>query len=147
MKALVVYDSTWGNTEKIAQAIAAGMGAGAKAARVGTMEAKGYDAVGLLVLGSPILGGRPSEAMQRYIDGIPRAAAERLKAAAFDTRLSMKFVKIFGFAAVRMAEQMKGKGSVLTSAPEGFYVRGREGPLAEGETERATSWGKKLAEP
>jgi flavodoxin len=145
MKTLVVYDSKWGNTEKIAHAVAAGIGGGTKAVRVGTVEAKGYDKIELLVLGSPILGGRPSEAMQQYINGIAQGAAEKLNVATFDTRLTMKFVKIFGYAAVRMANQMKEKGSTLSSMPEGFYVRGRSGPLADGESERATRWGKELA--
>jgi flavodoxin len=146
MKALVVFDSTWGNTEKIAQAIASGIGGSAKACRVGTKEAKDYAAVDLLVLGSPILGGRPSPAMQTYINGIPEAAARKLTIATFDTRLTAKFAKIFGYAAVRMADQLKTKGGDFRSS-EGFFVKGRSGPLADGEIERAAAWGKGLTRP
>lgn len=147
MKALVVYNSKWGNTEKIAKAIAAGIGAGTKVARVGDSSASEYEKYDVLVLGSPILGGRPSEAMQRYIGSISQAAAAKMKVATFDTRLAMKFAKIFGYAAVRMAGALKGKGSIIASKPEGFLVKGRSGPLADGEIERATQWGKELGKP
>jgi flavodoxin len=144
MRALVAYDSTWGNTEKIAHAIAAGIGNGTKALRVGAAESAGFEKIDLLVLGSPILGGRPSEAIQRYIKGIPESTARKLKVATFDTRLIMKFAKIFGYAAIRMADQLKEKGCTLIST-DGFFVKGRSGPLANGELERAAEWGAKLS--
>ena len=144
MRALVVFDSTWGNTEQIAHAVAAGIGGGTKVLRVGAVEAHGFDAIDLLVLGSPILGGRPSPSMHEYINSIPEAAARKLQVATFDTRLMMRFAKIFGYAAVRMADQLKDKGCALKST-EGFFVKGRSGPLADRELERATEWGSKLS--
>ena len=144
MKALVVFDSTWGNTEKIAQAVAAGIGGGAHALRVGAVEAKRFEAMDLLVLGSPTLGGRPSSAMHEYVNSIPEEAGRKLPVATFDTRLMMRFAKIFGFAAVRMADRLKDKGYTVKST-EGFFVKGRNGPLADGELARATEWGRKLS--
>jgi flavodoxin len=144
MKALIVFDSTWGNTEKIAHAVASGIGAGTRVLRVGAADAKRFDAIDLLVLGSPILGGRPSPSMHGYIDSIPEATAKKLQVATFDTRLMMRFAKIFGYAAVRMADQLKDKGCALKST-EGFFVKGRSGPLADGELARATEWGSKLS--
>jgi flavodoxin len=144
MKALVVFDSTWGNTEKIAHAVASGIGGGARVLRVGSVDAARFDGIDLLVLGSPILGGRPSPSMHGYIDSIPEAAARRLQVATFDTRLMMRFARIFGYAAVRMADQLKEKGCALRST-EGFFVKGRSGPLADGELARATEWGSTLS--
>ncbi len=145
MKAMVVYDSTWGNTEKIAQAIASGIGAGTKALKASSSEAKDLNEVGLLVLGSPILAGRPSAAMQAYVNWLSGAGPKNLSVATFDTRLTAKWVKIFGRASERIAETMKRKGSTLKGNPEGFYVTGPNGPLADGETERAIEWGKALS--
>ncbi len=144
MKALVVYDSTWRNTEKVAQAIASGIGGATKAHRVGSAEAKHYGGIDLLVIGSPILGGRPSPAIQGYMKAIPETAAKKLQVATFDTRLSMAFAKLFGYAAVRMAKLLEAKGCILKST-KGFIVKGRNGPLAEGEVERATDWGNELS--
>ncbi len=145
MKALIVYDSVAGNTEKIAQAIAAGMAGGTRVLRVGGLGAEELEGVDLLVIGSPTHGGRPTEAMQGYIDRIPQAAARRLHIAAFDTRLAMKFVRIFGYAAERIADKLEASGSTVLLKPEGFVVKGRQGPPAEGELERAAAWGKEIA--
>ncbi len=143
MNALVVFDSTWGNTEKIAKAVASGIGGDAKVIRVGTAKAEDLDRVDLLVLGSPILGGRASPAMQAFLGSLPRAQAKKLAVATFDTRLVARFVKIFGFAAIRMSDTLKEMGHDVKSA-EGFFVKSRVGPLADGELERATQWGKSI---
>jgi len=83
--------------------------------------------------------------MQRYLDAIPAAAVGRLKVATFDTRLTMKFARIFGMRPFGMAKAFGERASELTSEPQGFIVKGREGPLAEGEIDRARAWGKELA--
>ncbi|HUI69546.1 MAG TPA: flavodoxin domain-containing protein [Spirochaetia bacterium] len=143
MDALVVFDSVAGNTEKIAQAIAAGIGAGTKAVRPNSPDAKHCERLSLLVVGSPTYGGRPTETMQKYLDtlsSLPKA----LKIAAFDTRLKMKFARLFGFAADKMEVFFREKGIGTKGRPEGFIVKGRNGPLAEGELERANAWGKSL---
>jgi flavodoxin len=147
MKAMIVFDSVYGNTEKIAEAIAAGMGSGTKARRPSAVGADELRSVELLVVGSPTLGGRPTKAIQGFIDSIPKAVAGKLIIAAFDTRMSMKFAKIFGYAAARITAKLQENGSTLRSPPEGFIVRGGSGPLAEGELERATAWGRGLSRP
>lgn len=147
MKAMIVYDSTHGNTEKIAEAIAGGMGRGTKVRKPSAVGAEEMRGVDLLVVGSPTLGGRPSKAIQEFMDSIPKAVAKKLSIAAFDTRMSMKFAKIFGYAAARIAARLQDNGSTLKSPPQGFIVTGRAGPLAEGELERATAWGRGLSAP
>ena len=74
--------------------------------------------------------------------------------AAFDTRLTQGnidatpvlpfFVKLFGYAAEPIAKELQKKGGVLVLPPEGFYVEGTEGPLVQGELERAATWAGKL---
>jgi flavodoxin I len=147
MKAMIVYDSVYGNTQKIAEAIAVGMGRGTKARRPSAVGAEELRSVDLLVIGSPTLGGRPSKPLQEFVDSIPKSVAGKLSIAAFDTRMSMKFAKIFGYAAARIAAKLQANGSTLKSPPQGFIVTGRSGPLAEGELERATAWGRELSTP
>jgi hypothetical protein len=60
--------------------------------------------------------------------------------AVFDTRLRARWVKVFGYAADRIAEKVKLLGADLIAEPEGFIVKGKKGPLAEGELERAAAW-------
>lgn len=145
MKAIIVYDSVSGNTQKVAEAIAVGMGRGTKARRPSAIGAEELHGVELLVIGSPTLGGRPTKPLQEFVDSIPKSVAGKLGIAAFDTRMSMKFAKIFGYAAVRLSAQFQANGSTVKSQPQGFIVKGRTGPLAEGELERATAWGRELA--
>lgn len=143
MKTLVVYDSTFGNTEKVARAIASAIPGTVKVSRVGQASADDLGGADLLVVGSPTVGGRATKPMQEFVERIPTAAAEHLRLAAFDTRITMKFAQVFGHAAPRMADSLTRKGSSLALPPEGFIVRGRNGPLAEGELERAADWGRK----
>jgi menaquinone-dependent protoporphyrinogen IX oxidase len=67
MKALVLYDSKWGNTELVAKAIAQGIGGGAKALQVGDHSAGEADMMELLDIGSPVLAGRVSKPMQEFL--------------------------------------------------------------------------------
>ncbi len=144
MNALVVYDSAYGNTEQIAGAIAGGMGGPeeVKALRVGQARPADVRPGDLLVLGSPTQGGRATQAMQAFVAGLPALAGVRV--ATFDTRFAGRWVRIFGFAAPRLARALEGKGAGLVAPPEGFIVKGKEGPLAAGELERAAAWGKRL---
>ena len=63
--------------------------------------------------------------------------------ATFDTRLSTKLVGIFGYAAGRIADSLTKKGGLILSS-EGFFVKGKEDSLKEGELERAASWAKDM---
>lgn len=71
--------------------------------------------------------------------------AAKLKVAAFDTRLKSRLATILGNAASRMTAQLKELGSNVIATPEEFIVKGQKGPLADGEIDRATRWGKDLA--
>jgi flavodoxin len=148
MKALIVYGSVYGNTEKIAQAIASGLGekGEARLVRAGkeNVDLQGVD---LLVVGSPTQGGRPTPPVQEFLKAIPSNGLQNIRVASFDTRMrkggSGAFAKLFGYAADRIESEMKKRGGTVI-ASEGFGVKGREGPLEEGETDRAQKWGSGL---
>jgi flavodoxin I len=144
MKALIVYDSQQGNTEKVAQAIADGIAGEVKVCRVGEAAPDDFKSLDLLVIGSPTHGGRPTPAIQSLVKDLP-GPVSTVRVAAFDTRMPAGWVKIFGFAADRIAKALKGKGWTLSTRPEGFYVGKSEGPLKDGELERAAAWGKALS--
>ncbi|HUJ74828.1 MAG TPA: flavodoxin domain-containing protein [bacterium] len=141
---MIIYDSILGNTERIAQSVAAGLGSGAKAVRVGAADTGALADLDLLVVGSPTLGGRPTPGIKRFLERVAAGGTRVPGVAAFDTRLTMAFARVFGYAAPRIAEKLEGEGSALRCPPEGFVVKGRNGPLAEGEAERAERWGKAL---
>lgn len=49
-------------------------------------------------------------------------------------------VKLFGYAAAPLSKAMAAKGASVVVAGEGFFVNGSEGPLRQGELERASKW-------
>jgi flavodoxin len=145
MIAWVVYDSVNGNTEKIAKSIGASMSGGAKVIRVAEANPTEMDRVKLLVVGSPTYGGRPTEPIQAFLTRIPPSTLKGMHIATFDTRLSMKFARLFGYAADKISRSLIANGATQVGGPEGFIVEGREGPLARGELERSALWGRRIA--
>ncbi len=139
MNALIVYDSQYGNTEKIARAIGDAI-PGARVLHASEADTSELESVGLLIVGSPTHGGRPMGAVQTFLSKAPASAIEGINVAAFDTRFSSRFAKVFGYAAGRIANALKRKGGGLVVEPEGFFVEATKGPLKEGELERAARW-------
>jgi flavodoxin I len=145
MESLVIYDSVFGNTEAIARAVARGLPKGTGLMKAASARGEDLQKLDLLVVGSPTLGGRPSEAMQKLIDSIAAGALAGVKVAAFDTRMSMAIARLFGYAADRMAASLSAKGAVAACPPQGFIVKGRSGPLSDGQEEKATAWARGIA--
>jgi len=150
MKVLIVYDSVHGNTEKIAMAVAGAITDEVKVLRVNEVNPAELESIGLLIVGSPVHAGRPTPAVKEFLSRIPSNALKNVGVTSFDTRFSEKdrgigvriLLKILGYAAGRIAGRLEGKGGHLTTPPEGFIVEDTEGPLKEGELERAASWVK-----
>jgi len=140
VKASVVYDSVYGNTERIARAI--GEAIGGQVLRVGEVNPADLKGSDLLIFGSPTHGGRFTPAFQGLLKASP--ALEGVKVAAFDTR-TMKWSQIFGHAAPRIAQSLERKGGNLIALPEGFFVLDTKGPLKDGEIQRAATWAKQIA--
>ena len=145
MKALIVYDSVEGNTEKIARAMAESLAPNevkiARPAEASSLDLKSF---GLLLAGSPTFGGRPTQPMQEFLSGIPDDGLKGVDVLAFDTRLKAAWVKVFGYAAPRIASALQEKGGKLLAPPAGFIVTGRNGPLQDGEEKRAADWVKQI---
>lgn len=155
MKYLVVYDSVFGNTEKIARAIGdelakSGQGETLRVTEVNSALLSGLD---LLVAGSPTRAFNALPDFKKGLKGLPSSTLKGVQAAAFDTRMVIEevnsaFLKfmagIFGFAAQPIANILKSKGMKVTLPPEGFLVEGSEGPLKPGELERAAAWAADL---
>ena len=156
MKAMVVYDSQFGNTATVAQTIGEALGAlgDVTVAKAGDVRPEQLSGVRLLVVGSPTQKFSPTGATKDFLKGIPRGALEGTKVAAFDTRITPEeiekvgilafFVRIFGYAAEPIASRLQKKGGDLVVPPQWFYVGGTEGPLLDGELERASDWATEI---
>jgi hypothetical protein len=164
MNAIVVYESHWGNTAAVARAIAEGIGPEARA--LSTAEASGaalaaLEDSDLIVAGAPLLGfSLPTEnmlkslaanwssgptppdlshpAMRAWLAALPKGNG---RAAAFETRISWSP----GSAASAILRELNRAGHRPVAKAQKFIVKGKYGPLRDGELERAKQWGAELA--
>jgi flavodoxin I len=153
MKALIIYDSMYGNTQKIAQAIGEGLTGEVKVVRIGEVNPSELKTCDLLIFGSPVHGGRATPELDTFIKQLPANYLEGISVAAFDTRFEAEaqgvglrlLMSVIHFAAPRIAKALVKKGGILVVEPEGFIVENKEGPLKQGELERATKWATQLS--
>lgn len=163
MKAMVVYESMFGNTEEVAHAIAAGL-----SGHVSTYVVRASDElseldkeIDLVVLGGPThafsmsrpktredavrQGAAPAFAgrgIREFLGG-SRAQTWRGPVATFDTRVA-KVCHMPGSAARKAAAVARRQGHKLVADPVSFYVADIHGPLLSGELQRAREWGDRL---
>ncbi len=161
MKAVVVYESLWGNTAAVARSIAEGIGPQARALSTGEATAEAMAGVDLIVAGAPVIAFRlPTEAVRKSIERDPKHARRPPnlanpsmrswlaslpkgsgRAAAFETRIRWSP----GSATGAIARALAQRGYRRLAKDQRFLVTGTYGPLAEGELERAKAWGAELA--
>lgn len=146
MNSLIVYDSQYGNTERIAQEIAETLSAlgRARAVRVDAVRASDLEGIELLVIGSPTQGWRPTQTIQSYLRSPSFDHLRGVRIACFDTRFN-KPRWLTGSAAGVMAKRLRERGVEPAAEPASFFVGGTEGPLLNGELERAKSWAMGVA--
>lgn len=162
MRAVVVYESLWGNTAAIARAIAEGIGPEARAVSTAEATPALVADADLIVAGAPVLGfALPTEAMRKSIETGPqyssnpgdfshpsmRSWLEALapasgRGAAFETRVRGPFP---GGSTKAIVAGLADAGREVISDGEKFIVKGRYGPLRDGELDRARAWGAQLA--
>lgn len=165
MSVLVVYESMYGNTHAVADAIAEGIGGEAEVRSVHDVGSLPAD-LDLLVVGGPTHMHGLSSGMSRKMsvtaakeDGhasIEPSATEgaglrawlhslgtaSCHAAAFDTRLD-RSPHLTGSAARGISRRLRHHGYEV-AATASFFVDDGEGPLADGELDRARAWGTEL---
>lgn len=162
--ALVVFESMFGNTRKIAEAVAEGLRTGMTVDVVEVRSAPallGHE-IELLVVGGPTHAfsmSRPSTradaakqgadgktaegtGLREWVDQIGHGEA-RPAVAAFDTKV--KRPRLPGSAARAALKQLRRAGFSALAQAENFYVGGTPGPLVDGELDRARDWGVKCA--
>lgn len=161
MKAVVVYESLWGNTAAVARAIAEGIGPEAKALSTAEATREAIAGADLIVAGAPLLGfslptegmregirsdpGKPPTppdfshpSMRSWLDSLPEGGG---RSAAFETRIWWSP----GSAAKTIAEELDKAGYRSAAKPQPFIVTGRYGGLKDGELDKARAWGAELA--
>ncbi len=148
MNILVVYDSYFGNTERIALAIKDSISEKNHVIikKISNFADKDLAGIELIVIGSPTRAFRPTEVIRKFLKKID---IKKYKWIAFDTgvnpdlinsKILKLMVKNFGYAAPYMAKIIKKSGGKMLLEPETFFVIGNEGPLVKGEIDRFQKW-------
>lgn len=146
MLIVVIYDTKFGNTEKIAQAIARGAGSAGSVQVMDTTQAGASlkERPDLLLVGGPTQKRGATPSLRGLVESLP-ASLQGVPAASFDTRYRGT-TWIMGSAAAEVAKRFGKAGGRLVAPPESFFVA-RGGPLERqgleaGELERAEAWGR-----
>ena len=162
MRALVVHESMFGNTETVARAVADGLVEAGAEVRVESVREAAADlgGVDLLVVGGPthafgmsrastradaVTKGATAEAaagpgIREWIDDLDPATTA---VACFDTRVRRP--RVPGSAARAARKRLRAKGLDAVGPATTFWVDGMDGPLVDGEAGRARRWGTELA--
>ena len=161
MKAVVVYESLWGNTAAVARAVADGIG---PQTRCLTTDEAASDVIAdadLIVAGAPVLGFRlggdqmraaiardeanapkPPDlshpSLRSWLEHLPRGNGQ---SAAFETRIWWSPRGATGDIETRLERA----GYRPIAKAQKFVVADKYGPLRDGELERAHQWGQELA--
>jgi hypothetical protein len=159
MKAVVVYESLWGNTAAVAHAIAEGMGPDCRAMSTAEACSSAMEGVEFIVAGAPLMGfSLPSDGMRQQEatdrkapkpadlshpsmrNWLEELASGDCRCATFETRFKWSP----GSAAKGIESRLKERGYRPVER-EKFLVAGTYGPMKDGELDRARAWGEKLA--
>lgn len=159
MRAIVVYESVWGNTRAVARAIAEGLGPEARAYATDDVPAEALASADLIVAGSPVFAfSLPSEtirtnilrtetegpppdlshpSLRSWLDALPEGHG---RCAAFETRIWWSPRGATG----AIQRKLEERGYARLAKAERFVVRDKYGPLRDGELDRARAWGATL---
>ncbi len=163
MRALVVYESLFGNTEQVARAVATGLSRhlDVTVVEVGEAPAVITALLDLIVIGGPTHAfsmtrantradafergashGSRETGLREWLSRLP-AGPHPVLVATFDTRVE-KVRRLPGSAAKGAAKAVRRLGYSPAAKPESFYVVDVDGPLLDGELDRAQAWGERL---
>jgi flavodoxin len=148
MNAVVVYFSKFGNTQMVAEAIAETLRPEG-AVRVISSEMlreENFKGIDLVVMGTPTHNMNLPKAVRPVFDALPKRALKGIPVAAFDTSYKMSWWLTHFTAAKRLSKKLRKLGGKRLLPPETFHVTGREGPLYDGEIERAKEWAALIIE-
>ena len=168
MRAVVVYESMYGNTRRIAEAIAEGLhDINTVVMQVAQADAVMTGGADLIVVGGPThafgmsrpqtraqavenarragstLTVEPGAAGPGIREWLASADLDGAATAVFDTRV--RATRGMGHAASKIRRALRGRQCHLLSRPESFFVT-KQNELLDGEIDRARDWGASLAE-
>lgn len=146
-KVVIVYESRYGNTKRVAETIAESI---REAGEIETFlcELKEINLNSVLecdavLIGSPNHMGGPTRGIKSFIDSLGELQPESKKFAVFDTYMGNDFAKAVKKMEKRISEKVHGIRQIAPGLS--IKVQGMKGPVADGELQRCVEFGKKIA--
>lgn len=141
MNTCIVYDSIFGNTKQVAEALANALRKFGQVEIITVEHTHPLELANMdvLILGSPTQGWRPTPTMRDLLEYIPAEALNKLTIACFDTRFD-RSTMLTGSAAKQMTKRLHKRGASHLLPTKSFFVEGTHGPLKAGELEEAVKW-------
>jgi flavodoxin len=148
VNSLVVYFSKFGNTKDVAEQIGKRLGEAGPVQVVNAEQLNADDLAGvdLMVMGCPTHKMRLPVDLEPVLSALPKRALHGAPVAAFDTSYKMSAFLSNFTASKRLVGRLRKLGGKPVVPPETFLVMERQGPLYEGELERAGAWAGKILE-
>jgi flavodoxin len=148
MNSLVVHHSRFGNTKIVAEAIAGELSSAGSSRTVAfdQIDIPDLQDIELLVMGTPTHRMNLPEEVRQAFKSWPKRSLNGKSVAAFDTSYKMSWWLARFTAARKLDRRLRKLGGKRIAGPETFHVEGREGPLYEGEIERASTWAASIRE-
>ena len=141
MHVLILCDSKFGNTKRLAESMVAALGDTHEVTLRSADEGLGPVAgVDVLVVGGPTHAHGASQPLKRALAALPEGSLTAARAATFDTRFRMARI-LTGSAAASASKTLKRAGAEIVASPESFFVSRDDPPtLDPGELDRAGAW-------
>jgi flavodoxin len=142
LNALVVYFSKFGNTQMVAESIEKAFESVGSVRLLSSdqLEASDLEDSDLVVMGCPTHKMNLPKAVRPVFERLPKRVLRGKNVAAFDTSYKMSPMMARFTAAKKLAQKLRKLGGKRIVPPETFFVIAREGPLFDGEIERAAVW-------
>jgi flavodoxin len=146
MKAIVVYDTKYGNTELVAKKITEGMEADGVDADINDVKEvdigkiADYDAI---LIGAPVHFGAPSRTISKFIDKLGGLRLKGNWTAVFDTYMKTDFEKGVKPMEARLNEKVPGLKLIVPGLS--IQVDGMKGPVVEGDLLKCEAFGRRIA--
>ncbi len=146
MNTLVVYFSKFGNTQMVAETIAKTCEAAGPARLLPSdqLQEADFKDCDLVIMGCPTHKMNLPEAVRPIFERFPKRVLGGKSIAAFDTSYQMSSMLAGFTASKRLEKKLRKLGGKRVVRPETFHVVGREGPLFDGEIERAGVWAQTI---
>ncbi len=146
MNALVVYYSKFGNTQSVAETIAETLRAAGsvRLTDAGQLAASDISHLDLLVVGTPTHVANLPKEVRPILEALPKRVLNGVRVAAFDTSYKMNWFLSLFTASRPLNRKLRQLGGKQIVPPESFFVVEKEGPLFEGELERAKTWAETI---